>query len=269
MKLALVLTTVVVVWLSLTRETRAVPLTLLSSELTNSLEEEDDDSPIGEDDMTTHGLERLSSAATCLVAGVEYTHGQQIYRVDPCEFCLCLDGEMFCWWQDCPPTMEGPCRDRGPFSPCMSIPVAPPIKPQHEVAHSSSTTLSATKTTTLQNSGVSNIQTTSEMSSEVNELPSTTDFLTDTSVSTGVESFNASVAEDKVISTTEEPVTCIVMGREYQIGDKLPHDTGNCLECICGQGAKVSCSPNQCAPAGDEMNDYRPPGPRHPIPDVF
>ncbi|RZC39814.1 hypothetical protein BDFB_009006, partial [Asbolus verrucosus] len=29
------------------------------------------------DDFTTHGLERLSSAATCLVAGVEYTHGQQ------------------------------------------------------------------------------------------------------------------------------------------------------------------------------------------------
>ncbi|EFA08810.2 hypothetical protein TcasGA2_TC006504 [Tribolium castaneum] len=30
------------------------------------------------DDFTTHGLERLSSAATCLVAGVEYTHGQQV-----------------------------------------------------------------------------------------------------------------------------------------------------------------------------------------------
>lgn len=42
----------------------------------------------------------------------------QIYRKDPCEFCLCLDGEMFCWWQDCPPTLEGPCRDRSPFSPC-------------------------------------------------------------------------------------------------------------------------------------------------------
>lgn len=33
---------------------------------------------LDEDDNTTHGLERLSSAATCLVAGVEYTHGQQV-----------------------------------------------------------------------------------------------------------------------------------------------------------------------------------------------
>jgi hypothetical protein len=27
----------------------------------------------------------------------------QVPREDPCEFCLCLDGELFCWWQDCPP----------------------------------------------------------------------------------------------------------------------------------------------------------------------
>lgn len=58
-------------------------------------------------------------------------------------------------------------------------------------------------------------------------------------------------------------------GREYKIGDKLPHDTGNCIECVCGQGAKLSCSPHQCAPVGDDINDYRPPGPRQPLPDVF
>lgn len=33
---------------------------------------------LDEDDSTTHNLERLVSAATCLVAGVEYTHGQQV-----------------------------------------------------------------------------------------------------------------------------------------------------------------------------------------------
>lgn len=31
-----------------------------------------------EDDSTTRTLERLASPATCLVAGVEYTHGQQV-----------------------------------------------------------------------------------------------------------------------------------------------------------------------------------------------
>lgn len=48
----------------------SVPLSLLNS---NTVEE-----VIEDDDFTTHTLERLSSAATCLVKGVEYTHGQQV-----------------------------------------------------------------------------------------------------------------------------------------------------------------------------------------------
>ncbi|CAG9824611.1 unnamed protein product [Phaedon cochleariae] len=76
-------------------------------------------------------------------------------------------------------------------------------------------------------------------------------------------------SESPEISTSIEPKYCLVMGRQYQIGDKLPHDTGNCLECICGMGAKVTCSPHQCSPAGDEINDYRMPGPRQPVPEMF
>lgn len=66
-----------------------VPVSVVENDLSNSLdgegeEEEDDEEQednmpmILDDDFTTHGLERLSSAATCLVAGVEYTHGQQV-----------------------------------------------------------------------------------------------------------------------------------------------------------------------------------------------
>lgn len=55
-----------------------VPVGVMGSELTNSIEDTEDDMPVIEDDITTHGLERLSSAATCLVAGIEYTHGQQV-----------------------------------------------------------------------------------------------------------------------------------------------------------------------------------------------
>ncbi|KAI4457122.1 hypothetical protein MML48_8g00015500 [Holotrichia oblita] len=47
----------------------ALPLTVIN---TLDVEEVAED-----DDFTTHTLERLSSAATCLVASVEYTHGQQ------------------------------------------------------------------------------------------------------------------------------------------------------------------------------------------------
>ncbi|XP_017778628.1 PREDICTED: uncharacterized protein LOC108564186, partial [Nicrophorus vespilloides] len=58
-----------------------------------------------------------------------------IYRKDPCEFCLCLDGEMFCWWQDCPPAAEGPCKDRGPFTPCqIKSAVSKPMPPKVETA---------------------------------------------------------------------------------------------------------------------------------------
>ncbi|KAJ8923329.1 hypothetical protein NQ315_001887 [Exocentrus adspersus] len=77
------------------------------------------------------------------------------------------------------------------------------------------------------------------------------------------------------VSVLPEGVACFEdaltsrVGREYQVGDKLPHDTGNCVECVCGQGAKVTCSPHQCAPGGDDINDYRPPGAPQPIPDAF
>lgn len=58
-------------------------------------------------------------------------------------------------------------------------------------------------------------------------------------------------------------------GTEYKIGEMLPHDTGNCLECVCGQGARVTCSPHLCAPPGDDAADYRLPGPRPDLPDAF
>lgn len=68
-----------------------------------------------------------------------------------------------------------------------------------------------------------------------------------------------------IISTTT--------GKTYQIGARLPHNTGNCVECVCGPSAQVACSPHQCAPAEDDMvevDGYRPPGPRRSQPeDVF
>jgi len=42
----------------------------------------------------------------------------QVPREDPCEFCLCLDGELFCWWQDCPPSNSGPCAADRSISSC-------------------------------------------------------------------------------------------------------------------------------------------------------
>ncbi|XP_030384728.1 probable serine/threonine-protein kinase tsuA isoform X2 [Scaptodrosophila lebanonensis] len=47
-----------------------------------------------EDNMEPH-----SRAAACFTNGRKYTHGQKVRRWDPCEVCLCMDGEIFCWWE--------------------------------------------------------------------------------------------------------------------------------------------------------------------------
>ncbi|RZC40791.1 kielin/chordin-like protein [Asbolus verrucosus] len=138
---------------------------------------------------------------------------------------------MFCWWQDCPPTMEGPCRDRGPFTPCLSLPAATP-----------------SKSTTVEQEASTDAGDNSTDSSTYSEEDAT---------------------EETATATQPNPKFCVIMGRKYEVGDKLPHDTGNCVECVCGPGAKVTCSPHQCAPAGEDINDYRPPGPRQQVPDVF
>ncbi|XP_048519728.1 uncharacterized protein LOC109539003 isoform X1 [Dendroctonus ponderosae] len=243
---------------------KTVPLAILSNDISES-SEEDENSPLMEDDITTRGLGRLSSAATCLVAGVEYTHGQQIYRADQCEFCLCLDGEMFCWWQDCPPPLEGPCKSQEPFSACTSIPVAATSKPKITPLQPPTTTANPT-TKKLNNPKKSSSSTTIQTT--------TTQWPTDTHESSSIHSDSYSISSTEENgssdiqlsteseSTTEDAKSCIVMGEEYKVGDSLPHSTGNCLECICGQGGKITCSPHQCEPAGDEINDYRQPDSR-------
>ncbi|XP_020815452.1 homeotic protein female sterile [Drosophila serrata] len=50
---------------------------------------------------TEEDLEPHSRAAACFTNGHKYTHGQKVPRLDACEVCLCMDGEIFCWWEKC------------------------------------------------------------------------------------------------------------------------------------------------------------------------
>lgn len=266
---------------------RAVPLSMVMNSpgivIPNALDEELRDNNL-DDDFTTHPLERLSSAATCLVAGVEYTHGQQIYRKDPCEFCLCLDGEMFCWWQDCPPTLEGPCKDRGPFTPCQNgAKPAPPPSSASELKSSAVAPAPTGRPTAL----FPTSSATTSVGPPATDLVVVTPNVADSGSDDPLEGTNEdgvgptdATSTESVDERTSEwtstvtPKICTVMGRQYNVGDRLPHDTGNCVECICGRGAHITCSPHQCAPATsddnvDEINDYRPPGLRAAQPDVF
>ncbi|XP_017839612.1 myb-like protein Q isoform X1 [Drosophila busckii] len=56
-----------------------------------------------EDDLEPH-----SRAAACFTNGHKYTHGQKVPRSDACEVCLCMDGEIFCWWEKCDKTIVSP-----------------------------------------------------------------------------------------------------------------------------------------------------------------
>lgn len=234
-----------------------------------------------DDEFTTQTVERLSSAATCLVASVEYTHGQQIYRADPCEFCLCLDGEMFCWWQDCPPALEGPCKDKRPFTSCQASEnenaidsashSSPSASSRREASIPITTTSTINATASSTSSPSQSVETNSNLASQNSEtlVIDNNNNSSGGQVSTSAASAPAIAGPLIVDVTTGTPKRCSIMGRSYNIGDRLPHNTGNCVECICGAGAQIVCSPHQCAPSVDDINDYRPAGLRSGQPDVF
>uniref|UniRef100_A0A1B0C4U9 Uncharacterized protein n=1 Tax=Glossina palpalis gambiensis TaxID=67801 RepID=A0A1B0C4U9_9MUSC len=69
------------------------------------------------------------------------------------------------------------------------------------------------------------------------------------------DSTTPQMASTAAITTTLNPERqCNVMGTLYKIGDILPQDTGNCLQCICIDGSttddtpRVTCSPHNCPP---------------------
>jgi hypothetical protein len=54
------------------------------------------------------------------------------------------------------------------------------------------------------------------------------------------------------IGQTDSSINAVT-GTEYKVGEVLPRDTGTCLECICDNEARVTCSPKDCA----THDDYR------------
>lgn len=69
---------------------------------------------------------------------------------------------------------------------------------------------------------------------------------------TQVEGYTFQFREDKQSATV---ISClnVLTGTEYKVGEVLPRDTGTCLECVCDNEARVTCSPKDCA----THDDYR------------
>ncbi|XP_039290595.1 uncharacterized protein LOC111049432 [Nilaparvata lugens] len=171
-----------------------------------------------------------SNPRSCLVGGIEYAHGQQVDREDPCVYCLCLDGDMFCWWSE--------------------------IQCHNSSIYTSQTDNSAGVTGGGNNSS-SGEDWWSTWQPRTDPPPlSTTRSPHPPPVANGTSAVNngtisTSTTDTPTVSTS--PTICIVMGREYSVGEVLPQETGTCLECSCGRGGRVTCSPKDCGGAGGEV----------------
>ena len=154
----------------------------------------------------------------CVVDGNSYSHSQTIPSYDLNSHCLCVVGEVYCWWQN--------------YNPSTGTSV--------DVSFLPSTTIESNYTPSLE--GNTNADDSLEASGHPAEEPSVEQ-------QQGYAEINASY------STTSQtaPTTCLVMGREYREGEVLPHSTGNCIECSCGSEGRVECSPRDCVALRPEI----------------
>ncbi|XP_012284399.1 uncharacterized protein LOC105701855 [Orussus abietinus] len=146
----------------------------------------------------------------CMVDGKSYSHSQAIPSFDSNSHCLCVAGEVYCWWQ----------RYR----------LSTDLPPSHNWQVS---TLSTDSNEVLPSNG----------STVVVEDPGTSDEPEESS-SEEAEIFEVNPTNSS--GSSPMPTTCLVMGREYREGETLPHSTGNCVECSCGSEGRVECSPRDC-----------------------
>lgn len=188
----------------------------------------------------------------CYISGSIYYHGQQISRQDECEFCLCVDGEMFCYWQ-CPEDEEEGGEEMRTGSPSK---VANSTPPSSSLASSSS---ESTLISTLQSSTESSLWNNSLPDDRIEPTSPRIPVIASTSneMSRGQAPQNRTTLAESSTATSAsvKPVSCFVLGVEYKLGEILPHNTGTCLECKCGSDGRLTCSPNDCVSSEtqDEM----------------
>ncbi|PBC26300.1 Kielin/chordin protein [Apis cerana cerana] len=143
----------------------------------------------------------------------------EIPSYDPNSHCMCVAGEVYCWWQN--------------YNPSTDPSAGPSFLP--------STTIESNYTPSLEGS-----------TDAVDSFEASGDPAEEASLEQqqGYGEINATYS-----STTSQPAptTCLVMGREYREGELLPHSTGNCIECSCGSEGRVECSPRDCVALRPEI----------------
>ncbi|XP_031831511.1 uncharacterized protein LOC116426554 [Nomia melanderi] len=174
---------------------------------------------LGEVDIAVQGSEfdEITTEQTfpkkCVVNGNAYSHSQTIPSYDANSHCLCVAGEVYCWWQNYSPSTDPSAG-------------GPSLLP--------STTIESNYTPSLEESTDAD-----DSSEEAFGDPE----------QQGYAEINGTYST----TSQPAPTTCLVMGREYREGEVLPHSTGNCIECSCGSEGRVECSPRDCVALRPEM----------------
>ncbi|XP_011642002.1 uncharacterized protein LOC105430239 [Pogonomyrmex barbatus] len=189
---------------SIAAPARATSQTLLNK-VDNTLWNDDDN------DVTTE--EPLLKK--CIVDGNFYSHSQTIPSYDSNSHCLCVAGEVYCWWQN--------------YNPSTASSLSPSVR-----------------STAMESNYTSSLGTSTDI---VDDSEASGDFDSSVSSQQGHIEMNTTLSN----TTPSIPTTCLVMGREYRQGETLPHSTGNCVECSCGSEGRIECSPRDCVALRPEI----------------
>ncbi|XKL67141.1 hypothetical protein PGB90_010561 [Kerria lacca] len=136
-----------------------------------------------------------------------------IERQNECDYCLCVDGDMFCYWQ------------------CSTKPLSNII----------STVASYTDVTPAQVTDVENSTSVLSDKYTINNVSIATEL--DISMENVL---NSTAITQTNITAKANNQTCFVTGKEYLEGDIVPQEEGSCLQCVCGSNGRVTCSPQGC-----------------------
>ncbi|KAL7303422.1 hypothetical protein TKK_0004606 [Trichogramma kaykai] len=220
----------------------------------------------------------------CIVRNKAYSHSQTIPSFDLNSHCLCVAGEVYCWWQ----TAQRSSSSDAPLTLSTESPPAPSTRKattknndawidedddqdySGSVSEQPQEAYQSAQQQQLQNI---NHPTDSSMEDEVNdddddddeddqddaeeddsyepddvdedeEDEAKKDDKAKAAVASSPEVENSTAAAAS--TTAKTPATCLVMGRTYRAGEVLPHTTGNCVECSCGQQGRIECAPHDC-----------------------
>ncbi|XP_058790215.1 uncharacterized protein LOC131663691 [Phymastichus coffea] len=191
----------------------------------------DDDNP----KQIASTSERSFTSNKCIVDNKAYSHSQMIPSRDESSHCLCVAGEVYCWWQ----TFGGPkLSDK--------LPTDEEDEEEDEEEEDEDDDEDSW-TTEEDDYSAARPEATPEASGHSLNHNGNEDGNQAGNVKENNENrLAANLTTTAALSTTTARPTCLVMGRTYQQGEVLPHSTGNCVECSCGSEGRIECSPRDC-----------------------